>query len=188
MRQCHESLRRAGVQFTSVSSEAAPGVPWPIRLAGPVRGVVFQPEERSETHAILDCRLAIALHAWARELRSAGVARVEYYSMYRPFATIAGSGTVSGHAHGLAIDAARFALKNGATVDVLEDWEGRKRGEAPCPLRRTEARAGRLLRTITCAAADQKLFQVVLTPHYNKAHDNHVHLEVRPGADWTYVR
>jgi hypothetical protein len=45
-----------------------------------------------------------------------------------------------------------------------------------------------LLRGVTCAAADRKLFQVVLTPHYNKAHENHVHLELKPEVDWTYVR
>jgi hypothetical protein len=28
----------------------------------------------------------------------------------------------------------------------------------------------------------------VLTPHYNRAHENHVHLEIKPEVDWTYVR
>jgi hypothetical protein len=44
------------------------------------------------------------------------------------------------------------------------------------------------LRSVTCSAADRKLFQVVLTPHYNHAHANHVHLEIKPEVDWTYVR
>lgn len=187
-RECHAQLNSAGVRFAAVAKPDAPGVRWPIRLRGPVKGVVFQPEERSEVYAILDCRLALALADWAPELRRAGVRRVEYYSMYRPFARIAGSGTVSGHAHGMAIDAARFELQSGAVVDVLEDWEGRSRGQDPCPERSDEARRSRLLRAVTCAAVDRKLFQVVLTPHYNRAHDNHVHLEIKPEVDWTYVR
>jgi hypothetical protein len=138
-------------------------------------------------YAVLDCRLAFTLQAWAPDLKRAGVHRVEYFSMYRPNAIIAGTHTVSGHAHGMAIDAARFVLRSGATVDVLDDWGG-KRGQAPCPIRADEARAGRLLRTITCTAAERRLFQVVLTPHYNKAHENHVHLEIKPEVSWTYVR
>jgi hypothetical protein len=187
-RACHAALARKGVQFRAVADDIAPGVHWPIRLQGPVRGIVFEARERSPTYEILDCRLALALYDWASELRRNGVRRVEYYSMYRPFARIAGSGRSSGHARGMAIDAASFALQSGATVNVLEDWEGRKRGQAPCPSRGYEARAGRLLRSVTCSAADRKLFQVILTPHYNRAHDNHVHLEVKPEVDWTYVR
>lgn len=185
---CYKALWREGVSFNMLPRASAPGVPWPIRLKGEVHGVSFEQQDHSPQHAILDCRLAMALSAWAPQLRRAGVKRVEYYSMYRPGARIAGSGGVSGHAHGMAIDAARFALQNGKTADVLEDWEGRTRGEAPCPLRSDEAREARLLRSVTCSAAERKLFQVVLTPHYNHAHDNHVHLEVKPDVNWTYVR
>lgn len=185
---CYKALWRDGVGFNIVPRKSAPGVPWPIRLKGDVRGVTFAQQDHTETHEILDCRLAMALSEWARQLRRAGVKRVEYYSMYRPGARIAGSGSVSGHAHGLAIDAARFSLQNGKVADVQEDWEGRTRGEAPCPLRSDEDRESRLLRSVTCSAADRRLFQVVLTPHYNHAHDNHVHLEVKPDVSWTYVR
>jgi len=185
---CHQALHQAGIRFVAVAERDAPGVRWPIRLQGPIEGVSFVAQDQSPTFAILDCRLAVTLQAWARDLRRAGVRRVEYFSMYRPNATIAGTDTISGHAHGLAIDAARFVLHSGAVVDVRGDWEGRKRGQAPCPTRPDEARPGRLLRTITCSAADRKLFQVVLTPHYNKAHDNHVHLEIKPEVSWTYVR
>jgi hypothetical protein len=108
--------------------------------------------------------------------------------MYRPFARIGNGQRVSGHAHGMAIDASRFTLQNGAILNVLEDWEGRDRGEAPCPARADESSGGRLLRAITCGAADRNLFQVVLTPHYNSAHDNHVHLEIKPDVNWTFVR
>ena len=100
--------------------------------------------------------------------------------MYRPGARVGGDGGVSGHAHGLAIDAARFTLRDGVAIDVLDDWEGRKLGQDPCPVRSDEGSASRLLRKITCSAADSRLFQVVLTPHYNKAHGNHVHLEIKP--------
>jgi hypothetical protein len=44
------------------------------------------------------------------------------------------------------------------------------------------------MRGVICAAVQRDLFQVVLTPHHDAAHANHVHLEIRPGVDWTYVR
>jgi hypothetical protein len=187
---CHQLLRDEGIHFKVVDTAIAPGVRWPIRLSGAVGGVTFEPNERDAeaTYGVLDCQLALALHAWAGDLRRAGVRRVLYYSMYRPFAHIAGGPRVSGHAHGMAIDAARFVLRDGVALDVLEDWEGRAHGQAPCPPRTDESSGGRLLRAITCSAADRKLFQVVLTPHYNHAHDNHVHLEIKPEVDWTYVR
>lgn len=185
---CHRALAAAGVRFETVARAVAPGVPWPIRLLGPVRGVTFEASDKDPVHSILDCRLGLSLLTWAQDLRRAGVRRVEHYSMYRPGARVGGDGAVSGHAHGLAIDAARFTLNDGAVVDVLDDWEGRKRGQAPCPVRRDESSASRLLRRVTCSAIDDNVFQVVLTPHYNRAHNNHVHLERKPEVDWTYVR
>jgi hypothetical protein len=185
---CHHALQQAGVHFETLPAAAAPGVKIPIRLRGPVHGVTFEQLEHDATFSILDCRLGLALAAWSRDLRHARVRRVDYYSMYRPFARVGGNGPISGHAHALAIDAARFTLDNGVTVGVLDDWEGRKRGQAPCPVRHDESAGSRLLRRVTCAGVDSQLFQIVLTPHYNKAHENHVHLERKPEVDWTYVR
>ena len=37
------------------------------------------------------------------------------------------------------------------------------------------------VRRVVCAASDAARFNVVLTPHYDDDHQNHVHLEVRPG-------
>jgi hypothetical protein len=184
---CYTSLRQAGVPFERVT-EPTPGVKWPIRFQGPVRGVLFSVIDHDRTHAVLDCRLGLALLAWAPDLRRAGVRRVLHFSMYRPGARVAGSGAVSGHAHGMAIDAAKFELNSGVVVDVLGDWEEHERGGDPCPLRREEASGSRLLRKVTCRAVDRKLFEVVLTPHYNKAHANHVHLERKLGVDWMYVK
>jgi hypothetical protein len=187
---CHRMLRAEGIRFQVVDTKLTPGVRWPVRFMGPVAGVTFEPNERDNaaTYGVLDCRLALTLHEWAGDLRRAGITRVAYYSMYRPFAHVGGGSRVSSHAYGMAIDAARFTLRSGTELNVLEDWEGRARGEPPCPPRAEESRGGRLLRSVTCGAADRKLFQVVLTPHYNHAHDNHVHLEIKPEVDWTYVR
>lgn len=184
---CYAALRDARVAFERVR-EPTPGVKWPIRLQGPVRGVLFSVIDHDPTHAVLDCRLALSLLAWAPDLRRAHVRRVLHYSMYRPGARVNGNGPISGHAYGLAIDAAKFELDNGRVVDVLADWDERERGGPPCPVRNGEPIESRVMRGVTCRAADRGLFEVILTPHYNKAHANHVHLERKLGVDWFYLR
>ena len=187
---CYAKLDNAGVRYERVDRDEAHGVQFPTRLQGPVGGVeIVQHDRRAPGHqAILDCRLALAVLTWAPSLRRAGVRRIEHYSMYRPGARVGGSGKKSGHSSGMALDAARFHLDSGQVVDVLTDWEDRDRGDPPCPRRDDEAWQSRLLRGLVCEAVDRNLFQVVITPHHDRAHENHVHLELRPEVDWTYVR
>ncbi|MDD9970089.1 MAG: extensin family protein [Myxococcales bacterium] len=187
-RACYDRLWRGGVTFELVDRRRAAGVKMPIRLASAIGGVWVAPRNRSRVHSILDCRLALRILHWSGTLRRAGVAGMEHYSVYRPGARIRGSGKVSGHAHALAIDLARLHMRNGAILDVLTDWEERQRGGEPCPMRHDEAWAGRVLRGVVCEAVTAGLFQVVLTPHHDAAHQNHVHLEFRPSTDWTYIQ
>jgi len=187
---CYAKLDRAGIRYERVAMSEARGVQYPTRLQGPIGGVeiVQHDPHAPQFQAILDCRLALAVLTWAPSLRRAGVRRIEHYSIYRPGARVAGTGKQSGHSSGMALDAARFQLDGGEVVDVLTDWEDRSRGEAPCPRREDETWQSRLLRGLVCDAVDKNLFQVVITPHHDRAHENHVHLELRPEVDWTYVR
>ena len=186
--RCYEALAAKGVAFEAVPVESAAGIAVPTRLRGPLGGIEVVPSDHSVKHALLDCRLALALLAWAPTLKRAGVERIEHYSTYRPGSHVGRSGRVSGHARGLAIDAARFALVDGEVLDVRTDWEGRERGDAPCPRRPEEGRPSRLLRGVVCDAIQDELFQVVITPPHDRAHADHVHLELRPEVSWIYVR
>jgi hypothetical protein len=185
---CYKELTAAHVAFERMEPSQARGVKIPVRLLGPIGGVAVVPSDGRQLHAILDCQLALALLSWAPALREAGVTSIDHYSIYRPGARVHGSAHMSGHARGLAIDAARFHLANGAVLDVLTDWEEREHGSAPCPRRPEEAWQSRLLRGVVCDAVQHNLFQVVLTPHHDRAHENHVHLELKPEVSWTYVR
>jgi hypothetical protein len=187
VRECRRLLERSRVSFESVPSDAAPHVYAPIYLTSPLAGVHFGPHNGLSEHGMVDCRLAVALLAWAPYLQRAGVVRVEHFSTYRPGARVARSSRKSGHARALAIDAARFHLEDGRVLDIDADWDDRERGGEPCDERRREDDSGRLLRGVVCAAVQHGLFQVVLTPHHDRAHQNHVHLELVPGVDWTYV-
>ena len=186
-RECRRLLRNAAVRFDPLPKKEAPAIAEPLALHSAVLGVRFEPANGMAKNGTVDCRLAVAFLAWAPLLRDAGVVRVEHFSTYRPGARVRRSGKTSGHAHALAIDAARFYLRDGRVLVVDTDWDERERGGAPCPVRRSEDEDGRVLRQIVCRAVERDLFQVVITPHHDRDHQNHVHLELVPDVDWSYV-
>jgi hypothetical protein len=182
---CYANLAEAGVSFERVPKDRAIGVGWPIELSGPVDGVrIFGGRKNAPTN-YLDCRLALALLEWAPQLRNAGVVGLQHFSMYRQDAMVGESTNVSGHASGRAIDVGLFEMSDGRKLTVLDDWTNRKRGAEPCDVS-SGAEAEKIMREVVCDASERQLFQMVLTPHYNDAHKNHVHLEVRPreGGSW----
>jgi hypothetical protein len=38
-----------------------------------------------------------------------------------------------------------------------------------------------------CEAKDLRLFHAILTPHFNRAHSDHLHLEIKPDTAWFLV-
>lgn len=187
---CLRLLRENGVIFDSIAPEDAPGARTPIRVHGAIGGVTVVPRNDPErsVHALLDCRLALALLAWAPTLRAAHIHKIEHYSAYRANARVGGNGPISGHASAMAIDLALFHTEDGEVLDVLVDWADRTHGADPCAIREDEPARSRTLRGVVCEAVRLDLFQVVLTPHHDAAHQNHVHVELRPGVDWSFVR
>ncbi len=187
--ECVSLLTDAGVQVERLTADDTTGVEMPVRLRGPIDGVTIALRGHDDIHAVLDCRLGVALLGWAPTLRARGITRVEHYSIYRPGARTGRKRKPSGHARGMAIDAARFHFADGRMLDVLDDWGAQERGVDPCLGDvDNEAAEDRTLRELVCDAIARQLFTVVLTPHHDKAHDNHVHLELVPDVTWTYVR
>jgi len=119
---CLGMLRAHDVPFHRLERSEARGVGIPIRLDGPIAGITVRSRGHSELHEIVDCRLAVALLAWAPELHEAGVAEVHHYSTYRPGARVGGSGQRSGHANALAIDLAVLVMRDGSEREVLTAW------------------------------------------------------------------
>jgi hypothetical protein len=178
--QCGARLAALGVEFEPVPD--VQGVRAPVRLLGPVAGIAI--EGRAE---VLDCRLALALATWASALRARGVRALRSMSVHRPGAHVAGSRRVSGHAHALAIDVGALELEDDTTIDVLEGWEARAAGADPCG-DYAESERSALLRSAVCEAVEADHFQNVLTPHHDRAPQNHDHLEIDPDVPWSYVR
>lgn len=187
--RCEAELHRRGISFEPLDD--VHGVVAPLRLTGPLSGVTFRsnlPPNRARTspYDIYDCRLVLALDDFARVLVKYDIVEVVHFSVYRPARGKRAQSDAPGRAHpgALAIDAARFKTADGRTLSVLKDFRGGRRGSKPCPAPSSASD----LRKIACEAHEAGLFNVLLTPHYDRAHKDHLHLEVRGGVPWTLVR
>jgi hypothetical protein len=177
--------RRVG--YRALAADSADGVETPVEVTGLIGGVEVTSRGGAAQSRIYDCRLVVALLAWAPALRAAGIERVEHVSTYRPGARVGRSGRPSGHSRALAIDVAGLRRRDGVVLDVEALWGGAERGAAPCDHVDDEPEELRLLRDLICDTASRDLFQIILTPHYDRPHRNHVHMELRGDVDWSFV-
>lgn len=168
----------------------APGVATPLRITGPMGDVHFQVPPARTPFGMLDCRLALVLAEMAEVLAEHDVVRVRIDNFYRPRARLPRRKALSQHAHGLAADVVEFVLRDGVVLNVENDWQG-NRGEPPCGpdaqlIEETE-RSVRL-RNLVCAIAAKGLFHHILTPSYDPAHRDHVHMDIKRDKKWFGVR
>jgi hypothetical protein len=121
----------------------------------------------------VSCPAATALQGWARfgvdraarQILGSPLRRIETMGSYS-CRNVAGTSRLSAHATANAIDIGAFVLADGRRISIAGDWS------SPSP----QIRA--FLRTIRDSAC--KRFGTVLTPDYNAAHRDHLHLE--PGG------
>jgi hypothetical protein len=121
---------------------------------------------------VLSCPLAATLILWERAVvqpaasrhLGAPVAKIRHFGTYACRRVYGGSGgRWSEHASANAIDIGRFDLADGNRISVATHWE---RGAAAERAFLKEVRDG------GC-----QLFATVLSPEYNKAHQDHFHLD-----------
>jgi hypothetical protein len=119
---------------------------------------------------------ALALWEWhvvqpaARRHFGRAVTAIDHFGSYscrRLYGRDAGAW--SEHAHANALDIAGFTLAGGRRVSVLRGW---RRGGAE----------GAFLHEVRDGAC--RLFSTVLSPDYNAAHYNHLHLDQAPRGAW----
>ena len=123
----------------------------------------------------MTCPLAYAFTVWVQsdlQVPAMGefgspVSRVETFGTYScRRVNGAASGNLSEHAFANAVDVAAFVLRDGHRISILDGWNG-------------DAREQRFLRAVRAAAC--RRFNTVLSPDYNAAHRNHLHLDMGRG-------
>jgi hypothetical protein len=192
---CEAELGNRHIGYTK---ETARGVLDPVRLTGALHGVEFRTDENDtkredSPYEIADCRLVLAMDDFAQILAPHDIVQVRHYSMYRPppksWPKDGGDEIGGQHIGALALDAGRFTKKDGSVLDVVKDFHGKigdptcgdNAGPHPVTDNATE------LRTILCDTVAAHLFNVVLTPNFNRPHHNHFHLEVMANVKWFLV-
>jgi hypothetical protein len=163
---CLDALSRSGAAYEIAT------IPVARRGCGLTEGVSLRQSQATiEPAATMSCPLALALTEFeARVIQPAAekhlgarTTTIRQIGAYSCRVRTGGSGRLSNHAAGLAIDIAGFDMANGTHVLVKRDWRD------PGP-------RGRFLREVARAACES--FSVVLTPNTDVFHHDHIHLDI----------
>ncbi|PTW46246.1 hypothetical protein C8J25_10524 [Sphingomonas faeni] len=167
--QCRALLDRAGVRYTVLpprKGDGQCGYADGVRLTGGARKIAFAPAGLG-----VACPVAAALAMWewdivqpaAERHIGARVATIDHFGSYS-CRRIAGSHSSnwSEHATADAVDIAGFRLTDGTRITVARDWKG-------------DAPKAAFLRDVRDGAC--QLFATTLSPDYNAAHADHLHLD-----------
>jgi len=178
-KQCKALLRRAGIRFKPLpprSSDQQCGYSDAVEVSpGGSTDIAYRPRTLGTS-----CPVASALALWEwHELQPAAlrhfgskVAEVEHFGSYSCRRIYGRSeGSWSEHSTANAIDVAAFRLEDGRRISIVGDWSGSGPKAA-------------FLRDVRNGAC--RLFATVLSPDYNRAHRDHLHLDqaARGGFGW----
>ena len=166
---CYADLSRMGVRFTPIGDHdygngcATLGTVQLVDIGVPVTGLtnVRCGEARAFAGWVRGAVAPAAYQMLGSELAS--VTSFGSYACRNVIGSAANAGKRSGHAIANAIDIGGFTLKDGRRITILNDW------------RSADPATQQFLRTIHASAC--KRFGTVLSPDYNAAHANHLHLE-----------
>ena len=167
--RCRSLLAQAGIRFTALPPRRAGqcGYDDAVRFArGGALSIDYRPSDLGTS-----CAVAAALALWEwhvvqpAALRRFGsrVASIDHFGSYscrRLYGR--DQGAWSEHAAANAVDIAAFRLEDGTRISVVGDWRG---SGAPAAF----------LRDVRDGAC--RLFATVLSPDYNAAHRDHLHLD-----------
>jgi hypothetical protein len=181
--ECRALLKRAGIRFTPLPPRKPGGqcgYDDAVRLRpGGTLTLAYRPADVGTS-----CAVAAALSLWEwhvvqpAALRHFGrpVAAVEHFGSYSCRRIYGRSeGAWSEHSTANALDVAGFRLEGGRRVSVAADWKD-------------QGAEGRFLHEVRDGACD--LFATVLSPDYNAAHRDHLHLDqaARGATGWRGCR
>lgn len=165
--QCLALLDQAGIEYRALDphGEGQCRADDQVRLSrAPPVGIALAPGDVAPSCPVV---AALAMWEWnvvqpeALRLLGSKVARIEHFGSYS-CRRISGRGAWSEHATADALDVAAFVLEDGRRVSVAGDWSSGNEEAA-------------FLRAVRDGACD--LYATVLSPDYNAAHADHIHLD-----------
>ncbi|MCA9599259.1 MAG: extensin family protein [Myxococcales bacterium] len=182
---CLAELEARGID--AIPGPPVPTIDAPVRLPAKVLGMRYEfahPTAHVEKKGpVLDCRLLLALGDLAIIAKDRGFVAIRYNSIHRGrWARSPGQR----HAAGVAIDIVSLQKRDGSELVIKRDFHGHGIGSKTCgkDAPKPQEPEAKELRQLVCAVDRAKSFNLLLTPHYNRDHDNHFHFEVRRHIRW----
>lgn len=179
---CLQELDRLGVLWspwshtTEYDDGLACTIDDPIRVASPINGIEYRYYSQATSSTMpVACELAVALHKLGDVLKEYEIDTVLHIGTYN-CRKIAGTSSISQHGYAKAIDIWGFETEDGTRMVLEEDWE-----------HNTESFSNdtaRILYEVGQRMHTDRIFNIVLTPNYNSAHDNHFHVDLSEGANF----
>jgi hypothetical protein len=174
---CIQTLRDAGVEVRRADDRDDGGF---CQVRGAVTITGGAVTALKPGGLIMQCPLAVRYVIWDRQVlqpaaeaiygsRAVAVNNYGTYSCRRIYGSTEVSDRPSEHARANALDVASVTLADGRTVSVAADWDG----QGP-----NGTEGSGLLRRLRDGAC--RVFSTVLTPDYNDAHKDHLHLDGAP--------
>lgn len=142
----------------------------PVQLGPTVAGVDMRYYYDDEADRVLvSCATATAILDSLEDVGPLGVIELEHVGTYS-CRTISGSSSLSQHGLANAIDIYGFTFEDGTYWTVYDDWEDGD--DTP------ESAGGQFLYDAVHRWYDDWIWNIILTPEYNEAHDNHFHVDM----------
>ncbi len=174
---CLQTLRDAGVEVRPAEDRDDGGF-CQVRGAVTITGGAVTPLKPGGL--TMQCPLAVRYVIWDRQVlrpateeiygsRPVAVNNFGTYACRRIYGSTEVSDRPSEHARANALDVASVTLADGRTVSVESDWDG----QGPAG-----SEGSRLLKRLREGAC--RVFSTVLSPDYNEAHRDHLHLDGAP--------
>ena len=145
----------------------------PVWLDTPMLGVDLRYVDSDASARVLaGCEMAHALADTVEDVAFYGVSELIHIGTYN-CRMIEGSDSLSEHSFANAIDIYGFTFDDGTTWTLIDDWEH----DTDSPV----TDAGAFLYEAAIRWHTEWIWNIILTPNYNMAHDNHFHVDLKPG-------
>lgn len=177
---CQEKLKFLNITFAPTNSYPQTNpvctVSDPILIGPQVGGVLFLDSGARPKQMVVSCAMGLQLVKLAEILTANGVNELGHYGTYN-CRKVRGVETDawSNHSYGNAIDIAWITSPTVGKGYILGDYYDQS------PL-------GELMRLVPNLLNQQKVFNTVLTPEFNAAHNNHYHVDITPGNPDYYFK
>lgn len=142
----------------------------PIFVSRKINGITYRyfSNERPQPMPVA-CELALALHETGEILKEYDIEQAIHMGTYN-CRKIGGTNLLSQHGYAMAIDFYGLRGKFGSDYIIEDHWEHNT--ENPT------TNKGQVLYEFARRLYDEQIFNVVLTPNHNAAHDDHLHVDL----------